>query len=308
VRDYPGPGDLNERIERAFFAREREEEKARLKKKALREIQSRQNGARSRLDALRRRRESTPDPARLRELGDLLKSALHSIPSGERWVTLKDYYNENAPVEIELDARLSPVENAESYYRRYKRAHRTSERLEEEIRSLELTLGELETREARLIRETELEALRRAAPSAAAAPRTEASPPGLLFATGSYHFLVGRTSAENDLLLRHHVKGNDYWFHVRDFPGAYVFVKSIKKGASRSKTVPLEAMLDAGNLALFYSKARSSGQADVYYTQVKYLRRAREARRGTVIPTQERNLFIKAEPERIERLKGSRVV
>ena len=310
VRDYSGPGDLNERVERAFFEREREEEKDRLKKKALREIRTRVNGIRSRLDGLERRRGSVQDPERLRELGDLLKTALHSMTTGERWVTVADYCNDNAPVEIELDPRLSPAENAESYYRRYKKAHRTAERLEEEIRSLELSLSELEGREAALTGETDLEALRRAASSAAAAPapKNEAAPAGLLFATESYHFLVGRTSAENDLLLRHHVKGNDFWFHVRDFPGAYVFLKHIKKGSSGPKSIPLEAMLDAGNLALFYSKARSSGQADVYYTRVKYLRRAREGRRGTVIPTQEKNLFIKAEPKRIERLQRSRVV
>jgi predicted ribosome quality control (RQC) complex YloA/Tae2 family protein len=62
-------------------------------------------------------------------------------------------------------------------------------------------------------------------------------------------------------------------------------------------------MLDAGNLAVHFSRGKGSGGGDVYYTQVKYLRRAKGAKKGTVLPTQEKNLSIRLEPARIERLK-----
>jgi predicted ribosome quality control (RQC) complex YloA/Tae2 family protein len=42
----------------------------------------------------------------------------------------------------------------------------------------------------------------------------------------------------------------------------------------------------------------------VYYTRVKYLRRAKGAKKGTVLPTQEKNIRIRLDPERIERLKS----
>ena len=54
----------------------------------------------------------------------------------------------------------------------------------------------------------------------------------------------------------------------------------------------------------FLHAARPPGQGDVYYTQVKYLRRAKGARKGTVLPTQEKNLHVKLDPERIERAQG----
>ena len=112
--------------------------------------------------------------------------------------------------------------------------------------------------------------------------------------------MIGRTALENDLLLRKYVQGNDYWFHSRDYPGSYVFVKSLKQ-----KSVPLQVMLDAENLALFYSKGKESGRGDVYYTQVKYLRRAKKGKKGKVIPTQEKNLYIVLDLKRIENLKNS---
>ncbi len=36
--------------------------------------------------------------------------------------------------------------------------------------------------------------------------------------SGGFLILVGRGAKENDELLRHHVKGNDYWLHARDYP------------------------------------------------------------------------------------------
>ncbi len=62
-------------------------------------------------------------------------------------------------------------------------------------------------------------------------------------------------------------------------------------------------MLDAATLAMHYSRGKSAGHGDVYYTQVKYLRRAKGAKKGTVLPTQEKNLHVKIDPARIETLK-----
>ena len=125
--------------------------------------------------------------------------------------------------------------------------------------------------------------------------------PGLVFNSAQYQFIVGRTSSENDNLLRKHVKGNDYWFHSRDYPGAYVFIRSAK-----GKSIPLDAMLDAGNLAIYYSKGRNSGQGDIYYTQIKHLRRVKGGKTGLVIPTSEKNLFIKLDSKRLARLKKTK--
>jgi predicted ribosome quality control (RQC) complex YloA/Tae2 family protein len=81
-----------------------------------------------------------------------------------------------------------------------------------------------------------------------------------------------------------------------------VFVKQ-----RAGKTVPLEILLDAGNLAVFYSKGRNNGAGDLFYTQVKYLRRAKDGPKGLVIPTQEKNLHIKVDEIRLRLLENCRV-
>ena len=125
--------------------------------------------------------------------------------------------------------------------------------------------------------------------------------PGISYEVNGWYILAGRDSDENDELLRHHVKGADMWLHARDWPGGYVFIK-----ARPGKTVPLDILLDAGNLAVYYSKARKARTADLYYTQVKYLRRAKNAPKGTVLPTHEKNICITLDEERLRRLEDCR--
>ncbi|MBQ9631055.1 MAG: DUF814 domain-containing protein, partial [Treponema sp.] len=125
--------------------------------------------------------------------------------------------------------------------------------------------------------------------------------PGIRYVINGWIILVGRDSNENDELLRHYAKGLDTWLHARNFPGGYVFIKN-----KSAKTVPLNILLDAANLALYYSKARKQGKADIYYTQVKYLRRAKNGPKGLVIPTQEKNLFVKLDTKRISSLDSYR--
>jgi predicted ribosome quality control (RQC) complex YloA/Tae2 family protein len=126
--------------------------------------------------------------------------------------------------------------------------------------------------------------------------------PGLSFRRGDWLIMVGRDAAENDALLRRHVKGGDLWLHVRDFPGSYVFIKQ-----RSGKSFPLEIMLDAGNLAIFYSKGRNNGEGDLFYTPVKYLRRAKNGPKGLVLPTQEKNLHIKLDEKRLRELESCRI-
>jgi len=171
----------------------------------------------------------------------------------------------------------------------------------DDIAGLRRSLAEVEAERARLADAPELETIREAR-KAAARPRSPAAgteAPGLAFSSPPYRILVGRSAKENDELLRHHVRGNDWWFHCRDYPGAYVFVK-----APAGKSPPLETMLDAASLAVHFSRAKSSGAADVYYTRVKHLRRAKGGPRGLVLPTQEKNLHVKLDPARIARLKA----
>ena len=123
---------------------------------------------------------------------------------------------------------------------------------------------------------------------------------GLKFIVSGWHILVGRSNKENDALLRHFAKGSDTWLHTRDYPGGFVFIKA----QGKEKSIPQNVLIAAGNLAVFYSKARRAGEADLYKTQVKNLRRAKDAPLGTVLPYHEKNIFVKLDQNVINTLKS----
>lgn len=302
VRELPGEGSFNERID-SWYA----EHAGALSLEALRERVRKFFGSRlSRLDAaletLERKRAEYADAEKWKQYGDLAMAAIGSIPAGSDSLETVNFYTDQRVV-IKLDPKRSLAANAETFYERYRKAKSGLGEVEAELADGKRQRAELEATEGRLLAEQNplslAKALKRANPAPVAPEKKKR--PGLSFRRNGWLYIVGRGADENDDLLRHHVKGADLWLHARDYPGAYVFVK-----ARAGKSVPLDVLLDAGNLALFYSKARNAGEADLYYTAVKYLRRAKNGPKGLVLPTQEKNLRVKADPARLKVLEDCR--
>ncbi len=236
----------------------------------------------------------------LLEIGHLITSHMHCIEQGAKSVRLFDY-SKNEEIEIALDPLKSPQENAQSYYTQYKKSLSGYEKVDEEITQYKKEIEELTSNfealascEDAVILFRLLEKMKK---QDAQGAKKEASC-GLRFDFEGWTILVGRSARENDELLRHYVRGNDTWLHTRDYPGGFVFIK----GQGVKKTVPKNVLIAAGNLAVFYSKARKAGEADLYTTAVKNLRRAKNATLGTVLPMREKNIFIKLDASIIETL------
>ena len=258
------------------------------------------------LEKLEAKKHSFLQADTLKHQGDLLLANLYRIPQGASSVELEDYAADNRIIRIALDPRKTAQENAVGYYERYKKAVSGLEALTDDIEASKRTLAALNEELAKLRVEEnpyliEKVLHKRKIPVQRKQAAQEKERPGLTFYHDGWILYVGRTAAENDELLRHHVRGKDMWLHVRDYSGGYVFIKN-KNG----KTVPLPVLIAAGNLAVFYSKARRNGQADLYYTAVKDLRRAKNAPKGTVLPSNEKNLSIKLDPAVLKQLEQSR--
>jgi len=254
------------------------------------------------LETLKEKEADLASAERYREYGDIIYSNLSKVKIGSEWLETESFSKEAGILRIKLDPHKSPAASAEDYYEQYKKAKSGLVEVQNQIaESKRELLHQEETLEA-LLSETNplvLHKLLKAGVKKTLPSRGQDSKrPGLCFRRKDWLIIVGRDAAENDALLRKHVKGSDLWLHARDYPGSYVFIKH-KPG----KTVPLEILLDAGNLAIFYSKGRNNGEGDLFYTQVKYLRRAKGGPKGLVIPTQEKNLHVKVETGRLRELE-----
>jgi len=303
LRDLPGPGTFNQRVEKYYFDLEETRETVRLRDNLLNRLRREENRLLASSQSLEKRMEQYREFETYKKWGDLILSNMHTLNSADRWLTVADGENPEKTWDIELDPQVTPAQNAESYYKRYRKAKSGLNNLEEELqqqhRQLQHVLRRIEELETGKAEET-LEALRQEVGRGKKMQRgaDQDSPPGLSFTSGRFRILVGRNARENDALLRRFVRGNDTWLHARDYPGGYVFIRSIP-----GKSIPLETLLDAATLALLYSKAKESGQGDVFYTQVKYLKRVKDGKPGLVLPTQEKNLHVKIDSKRIRRLQ-----
>lgn len=237
----------------------------------------------------------------LRYKADLLSASSYLIKRGQDSVTVTDWNAGGKEITIELDKSLTPGGNVQACYDRYQKAKGTYDNAVEERDRLREEYRAVESRFNKALEDTgdeqvNIRHLKAILDKTAPAVQVQEGP-GIRTTSGGFQIIAGRNAKENDDLLRHHVKGNDMWLHTRDFPGGYVFIKF-----RRDKTIPLDVLLDAANIAVLYSKGRNSSSVDLYYTQVKYLRRAKDGKTGLVLPTQEKNLTIKPDPARIARL------
>ncbi len=253
------------------------------------------------LEKLNAKRADFLNADRLRRQGDLLTANLWAVKPGASFIEVEDYEAESpgSVVRIPLNPRISPQENAAAFYAGYKKAVSGLEDLTGDIKAAEENLARLRRQLSEIEKETDPLVIQKKLRTQTLSKENNSKRfPGPVFRRNDWLMLVGRSAAENDELLRHFVRGSDMWLHARDWPGGYVFIKN-----RPGKTIPLDILLDAGTLAVFYSKGRNNGSGDVYCTQVKYLRRAKGAPKGTVLPSHEKNLFIKIDSARLKTLE-----
>ena len=245
----------------------------------------------------------------LRRAGELISANAPMIKRGQSVAEVVDYFDpELRKVEVELDPRLSPHENAQEYFRRYSRAKRRLAAAREQAESTRAELEYLEQVATTIEQAESLEAIEEIRRELAdqgylARPRRERPraqkggvPSGpLSFAVDGHEVLVGRNNTENDVLTLRMARPDDIWLHARGIPGAHVVIRVGPKGP---QWVSDEALLRAAEIAAYYSKARSASKAAVDYTLRRHVRKPRGARPGMVIYDHERTIMAAPRPPR----------
>src|SRR5262249_44488750 len=89
--------------------------------------------------------------------------------------------------------------------------------------------------------------------------------------------VVGRTDTENDFITFRLAGSQDVWLHAADYPGSHVIVRN-----PRREAVPHKTIVEAAQLAAFYSSARNEKKAAVHYTQKKYVTKPPRSKPGLV--------------------------
>ena len=93
-----------------------------------------------------------------------------------------------------------------------------------------------------------------------------------------FEILIGKNNRQNDYLTMHLAKKEDIWLHAKDAPGAHVIIKS-----QPGREIPDATLLQAAQLAAYYSESRHSSKVSVDYTPRRNVWKPASARPGFVL-------------------------
>jgi len=310
-RGHEHRAPLSYQVERALAPLAEADAADLLRRDLVRRIDRRLSRTRSALKGLSRREEAAAGAERVRQDGELLKASQGEVPRGADSVELVDYFDPDAGTRaISLDPKLSPGENAEKYFARYKKLLRSADGLEEErarqekkeaaLASFSERLSAGEEDPAEIEREALqgglLEARQESDERKRKAPAKRLPYKSFIGTRGS-EIRVGRTARDNDQLTFRHAKGNDLWLHTADAPGSHVVLCLQGK-----KEPDPEEVLDAATLSVHFSPLREATRADVHTARVKEVKKPRGAKPGLVTLSGGKTLHVRMQPERLQRL------
>ena len=241
-------------------------------------------------------------------MGDLIMSNLYGLEKGQSLCRVQNFYDENCPeIEIKLDKRLTPTQNAQKYYKEYRKLDTAEKKLkelisdgEEEIKYLESVLDSL----TRAQTEGDIAELRAelAEQGYAKHQRIKGKPPKALppmkfISSDGYEIRVGRNNKQNDRLTCKESEKTDLWLHTKDITGCHVIV------SCNGEMPPDRTIEEAAIIAAYNSKARTSSRVDVDYTFIKNVKKPNGAKPGMVIFTNNYTITVKPDEELVEKLK-----
>ncbi|MBQ8624266.1 MAG: NFACT family protein [Oscillospiraceae bacterium] len=248
----------------------------------------------------------------LRLKGDLIMANLYRINKGDKAALVENYYDEACPtVEIALDSRLTPAQNAQRYYLEYRKADTADKKLRELI-----ALGEAEMKYvdsvfdslSRASTESELTEIRLelaaggyVKPPKFKTKQPKALPPIEYESSDGFKILVGRNNRQNDTLTLKDADRSDIWLHTQNITGSHVII------VCNGQTPSEETIEEAALIAAFNSSARNSSLIPVDYTLVKYVKKPSGAKPGMVIFTNNKTLYVTPDDDAVNAMKKSKI-
>lgn len=237
--------------------------------------------------------------------GDLITANLYRLEPGMTELVAQNYYSETQEdVSIPLKPDIPPSQNAQRYYKLYAKAKMTEKYAVEQIAEaedeqyyLESVLDSLQKAET----PAELSEIKDELADSGYVPKVKSkgkkqqkkSMPLRFLSSDGFEILVGRNNRQNDELTIRMAYSTDLWFHTKIIPGSHTIIRT--RGG---ETVPDRTLLEAAQLAAYYSKAQNSSKVPVDYTAVKNVRKPNGAKPGMVIYDHYNTLYV--EPQALE--------
>lgn len=274
--------------------RERQEF-ASLKGPLLKRLHARLASARKKAEAIRADLSRAEDAGKFQLYGSVLMASPGSVEKGAVAALLPNLFSEGEALVIPLDPKLSPIQNAEAYFKKARKAHAGEAILRGRLAA---ALKEAASLEAEL-------ALAEEAETAADLKEMQAPPPGRgkskvvakakgapefpsFASSDGYRVLYAKNAKMNGILTFKVAQPMDLWLHAQGYHGGHVIVQN----PGRRPDIPLQTILEAAQVAAYYSGAKKDSAAAVDYTFKKYVRKPKDPAPGQAIFTNNKTVFV----------------
>lgn len=235
--------------------------------------------------------------------GNLIQQHLLEIHKGDASFDGFDYVT-NQEIKIELDRLLTPFQNANVYYKKYKKGKSAVKYIEDQINLtkkqiiyFDVLITQIENGTPSDIEEIKDELIEKGLMRRHAKKSKSKVPNYDIYLTSKdIQIFVGKNNLQNEYLTHKLASSTDWWFHTKDIHGSHVIVKS--KESLDEETIRMAALL-----ASYFSKARLSSSVPVDYTQVKNVKKIPGEMGSLVSYTNQKTIYIDPDVAIIQNFK-----
>lgn len=216
---------------------------------------------------------------------DLISSNIHKISKGLKEIKLENFYDNMNEISVPLDQKLSAVQNAQKYYKRYQKMKQREivlekqiENTEDEIIYLELVSDAIDrTDDVKNLDEIYFELIKNN--YIKKDKKIKNKPKKIAIHSIDYDdtskVYYGKNNLQNEYITFKVADKNDVWMHVKGFPGSHVVIKCDGYPSD-------ELLVFAAEIAAKNSKAKDSNKVDVDFTTRKNVKKHPSGKTGLV--------------------------
>ncbi len=306
------PETVSEVIETYFLSRDNTDRVHQRASDLFRLLQNQQNRLEKKIALQEGELAETARKDSYQKYGELITANIYRLSRGMKVARVEDYYSENyETIEIPLDVRLAPAQNAQAYYKKYTKLRNAEVELQKQIAAAReervYILSVLDTL-SRASGQTELDEIRAELQTAGYGSRMKKNAPKggqrksvtkpIEYVTsGGFRLLCGRNNLQNDEISLKVAARNDWWFHVKNAPGSHVVM--LTGGVEPSERDFTEAAM----VAAYNSSLAEAKHIAVDYTQVRNLKKPAGAKPGYVIYHTNYSAYVTPDRDTVEGLK-----
>lgn len=240
--------------------------------------------------------KNNADKNKFKLYGDLISSNIYLLKGKEDHITVQNYFSENLEeIKIPLNPKMTPSQNIEYYYKKFKKLKKSEEinlinisSCEKEIDYLNSVLLNLNNAQ----NTNDIDDIRIELGESGYLKVIKTKNKDSIIKSSPHHYVtssgisifVGKNNIQNESLTFKIAKKDYMWFHVKNIAGSHVI---LAHNNPNDKLIEIASML-----AAFYSKSSSSSNVPVDYTKVKNVKKMPHAKPGMVIYTSYNTAYV----------------